>query len=102
MSKYECPCDYVYDPAEGDYDNGIEAGTAFEDLPDGWVCPLCGAEKEFFDGARRMQKGGQRFGIMNVDGLFPQCLFPAHNRRGHVIDHFNIFQSGGGVKNGFG
>ncbi len=49
MSKYECPCDYVYDPAEGDYDNGIEAGTAFEDLPDGWVCPLCGAEKEFFE-----------------------------------------------------
>lgn len=49
MSKYECPCDYVYDPAEGYYDDGIEAGTAFEDLPDGWVCPLCGAEKEFFE-----------------------------------------------------
>jgi rubredoxin len=49
MSKYECPCDYVYDPAEGDYENGIEAGAAFEDLPDAWVCPLCGAEKEFFE-----------------------------------------------------
>ncbi len=49
MSKYECPCGYVYDPAEGDPDNGIEAGTAFEDLPDSWVCPLCEAEKEFFE-----------------------------------------------------
>ena len=49
MSKYECPCDYVYDSAKGDYDNGIEAGTIFEDLPDVWVCPLCGAEKEFFE-----------------------------------------------------
>ena len=49
MSKYECPCEYVYDPAEGDIENGIEPGTAFEDLPDTWVCPLCGAEKEFFE-----------------------------------------------------
>jgi rubredoxin len=49
MSKYECPCGYVYDPAEGDYENGIEAGTAFKDIPDTWVCPLCGAEKEFFE-----------------------------------------------------
>jgi len=49
MDKYECPCGYVYDPAEGDPDNGIDAGTAFEDLPEDWVCPLCGAEKEFFE-----------------------------------------------------
>ena len=49
MAKYECPCGYVYDPAEGDYENGIEPGTAFEDLPDDWVCPKCGAEKEYFD-----------------------------------------------------
>ena len=48
-AKYECPCGYVYDPAEGDYEHGIEPGTAFEDLPDNWVCPKCGAEKEYFN-----------------------------------------------------
>jgi rubredoxin len=49
MTKYECPCGYVYDPAEGDLENGIEPGTAFEDLPADWVCPKCGAEKEYFE-----------------------------------------------------
>lgn len=49
MDKYECPCGYIYDPAEGDYENGIEADTPFEALPDDWVCPKCGAEKEYFE-----------------------------------------------------
>ena len=49
MAKYECPCGYIYDPSEGDYENGVEPGTAFEDLPDDWVCPTCGAEKEYFE-----------------------------------------------------
>ena len=49
MEKYECVCGYVYDPAEGDTDNGIEPGTSFDDLPDDWECPLCGASKESFD-----------------------------------------------------
>ena len=49
MKKYECSvCGYVYDPEEGDPENGISAGTAFEDLPDDWVCPICGASKEDF------------------------------------------------------
>ncbi len=49
MDKWVCdPCGYVYDPAEGDPDNGIEAGTSFEDLPEDWVCPLCGADKSQF------------------------------------------------------
>jgi rubredoxin len=48
-AKYECPCGYVYDPAEGDLEHGIEPGTAFEELPDSWVCPKCGAEKEYFN-----------------------------------------------------
>jgi rubredoxin len=48
MDKYECPCGYIYDPAEGDYESGVEPGTPFEDLPDDWVCPKCGAEKEYF------------------------------------------------------
>jgi rubredoxin len=49
MKKYVCDiCDYVYDPAAGDPDNGVAAGTAFEDLPEDWVCPLCGASKDDF------------------------------------------------------
>jgi len=50
MDKYECTvCGYVYDPADGDPDNGVEPGTAFKDLPDDWVCPVCGAEKSEFE-----------------------------------------------------
>ncbi len=50
MKKYKCLlCGYVYDPAVGDPDNGAGAGTAFEDLPDGWVCPDCGAGKDEFE-----------------------------------------------------
>ena len=42
MKKYKCEvCGYIYDPQLGDPDNGIEPGTAFEDLPEDWVCPLC-------------------------------------------------------------
>lgn len=49
MDKYECVCGYVYDPATGDPDNGIKPGTSFADLPEDWVCPLCGAAKENFE-----------------------------------------------------
>ncbi|SDC62137.1 MULTISPECIES: rubredoxin [unclassified Candidatus Frackibacter] len=50
MDKYRCVvCDYVYDPAEGDADAGVEPGTAFEDLPEDWVCPLCHVGKDQFD-----------------------------------------------------
>jgi rubredoxin len=49
MKKYVCDiCGYVYDPAAGDPDNGIEPGTAFEDIPEDWVCPVCGAAKADF------------------------------------------------------
>ena len=48
--KYICVlCGYEYDPAVGDEENGIEAGTDFEELPDDWTCPLCGATKEDFE-----------------------------------------------------
>ena len=44
MKKYECgPCGYEYDPAVGDPDGGIAPGTEFKDIPDDWVCPVCGA-----------------------------------------------------------
>jgi rubredoxin len=50
MDRYVCSvCGYVYDPAEGDPENGIEPGTKFEDLPDDWTCPVCGAEKDQFE-----------------------------------------------------
>jgi len=47
--KYRCTvCDYIYDPAAGDPDSGVKAGTAFEDIPDTWRCPVCGATKDKF------------------------------------------------------
>jgi len=50
MDKYVClVCGYIYDPAEGDSDSGIESGTKFEDIPDDWVCPLCGVPKSDFE-----------------------------------------------------
>ncbi len=52
MKKYVCDvCGYVYDPAIGDPDGNVAAGTAFESIPDDWVCPLCGASKESFSPA---------------------------------------------------
>lgn len=49
MEKYECQvCGYVYDPKDGDPDNNIAPNTAFKDLPDDWVCPVCGAPKSQF------------------------------------------------------
>lgn len=49
MDRYVCePCGYVYDPAEGDPDNGVEPGTPFENLPEDWVCPVCGATQDMF------------------------------------------------------
>jgi rubredoxin len=49
MQKYQCdPCGYIYDPETGDPDSGIAPGTAFEDIPDDWVCPVCGVGKDMF------------------------------------------------------
>ena len=50
MKKYVCgPCGYVYDPEVGDPDGGIAPGTPFEDIPDDWVCPICGLGKDVFE-----------------------------------------------------
>ena len=49
MKKYRCTvCDWIYDPAVADPEGGIAAGTAFEDIPNDWVCPVCGVGKEDF------------------------------------------------------
>ena len=48
--KYHCmECEHIYDEAKGDPDSDIQPGTSFEDLPDDWVCPLCGVTKEDFE-----------------------------------------------------
>jgi rubredoxin len=50
MEKWEClVCGYIYDPELGDPDNGVDPDTPFEGLPDDWVCPECGAEKDEFE-----------------------------------------------------
>jgi len=50
MEKYTCTiCGYVYDPEKGDPESGTPPGTAFEDLPDDWTCPICGADKSQFE-----------------------------------------------------
>ncbi|MCC5909151.1 MAG: rubredoxin [Clostridiaceae bacterium] len=50
MQKYLCtPCGYVYDPEVGDPDSGIAPGTSFDDIPDDWVCPVCGVGKDMFE-----------------------------------------------------
>ena len=50
MAKYECSvCGYIYDPELGDLDGGIKPGTPFEEIPDDWVCPVCGVSKDQFE-----------------------------------------------------
>ena len=52
MQKYVCgACGYIYDPALGDPARGIAPGTAFEDIPEDWVCPICGVGKDMFSPA---------------------------------------------------
>jgi rubredoxin len=50
MDKYVCSvCGYVYDPEQGDPDNGVDPGTKWEDVPNDWECPVCGASKDDFE-----------------------------------------------------
>ena len=50
VDKYRCTvCGYIYDPDKGDPDNGVEPGAAFDDMPDDWVCPVCGALQSAFE-----------------------------------------------------
>ena len=57
MDKWRCiPCDYIYDPSEGDPENGIPAGTAFEDLPEDWTCPICGVSKDEFEKIKQVKQ----------------------------------------------
>ena len=50
MKKMRCSvCGYIYDPTVGDPAGGVAPGTAFDDLPDDWVCPDCGADQSYFE-----------------------------------------------------
>jgi rubredoxin len=50
MQRFVCQvCGYIYDPEEGDPDNDVDPGTPFEEIPEDWVCPMCGAPKEDFE-----------------------------------------------------
>lgn len=48
LPRWQCPCGYIYDPAKGDPDNGVKPGTAWEDVPEDWTCPVCGLPKDAF------------------------------------------------------
>jgi len=50
IERYKCRvCGYIYDPKSGDPTSGVNPGTPFEELPETWVCPVCGADKGFFE-----------------------------------------------------
>ena len=50
MKKYKCMvCGYIYDPEAGDPDKGVEPGTPFENIPEDWICPICGATRDQFE-----------------------------------------------------
>ncbi len=50
MDKYECTlCGYIYDESQGDPDNGVAAGVKWDNVPDDYVCPICGAGKDVFE-----------------------------------------------------
>ena len=50
MTKYVCTvCGYIYDPEKGEPDSGVAAGTSWEDVPEDFVCPLCGVDKSLFE-----------------------------------------------------
>jgi hydroxylamine reductase len=72
--KYRClVCDYVYDPEEGDPVAGIEPGTAFEDLPDDWLCPLCGVGKDQFEPLEEEESEVTKKDEYEVDMFCYQC-----------------------------
>ena len=67
MKKYVCePCGYEYDPEVGDPENGIAPGTSFEELPEDWVCPICGMGKEVFIRLKMSRKAAAYRGSLTL------------------------------------
>ncbi len=76
-NKYKCDvCDYIYDPRNGDPENGFKAGINFEDLPLNWVCPVCGIEKDYFCSLEKEKSNyREKSRIASiVSSIFPQEL----------------------------
>ena len=87
MKKYVCVvCGWVYDPAVGDPESGIAPGMAFEDIPDDWVCPLCGVGKDDFEVQEEWSLLYEAF--VYRDSSFRMCFrcvaAPVHEREGAV------------------
>jgi len=71
MKKYECvTCGYIYDPELGDPDSGIEPGTAFEDIPEDWVCPLCGVGKDDTKEIKKVLNGSNNLLVLDNSDEF--------------------------------
>ena len=85
MQKWECPCGYIYDPEEGDYENGVDPGTPWEKVPADWVCPKCGAAKEDF------WKADQYY-FTNSSAFFPFTAVPCSFLTKLVYKRLNIKQ----------
>ena len=78
MKKYICTvCEYIYDPAQGDPESGIEPGTAFEDIPDDWTCPLCGVGKE--------GKKQSRIPVPQAHGAFSERPHPTDRKNDGLL-----------------
>ena len=80
MDKYFCnPCGYTYDPEKGDPEHGIAPGTAFTDLPDNWVCPVCGIDKSMFGNTLSYNLPEEKQIILRQQKtafLLPFCSYP--------------------------
>ena len=73
MKKYICTvCDWIYDPEIGDPEGGIEPGTAFEDIPESWVCPVCGVGEELFGRTREQQRETGLGAVSRCHCVYPQ------------------------------
>ena len=69
MQKWQCSvCGYLYDPEQGDPDNGVNPGTSFEDIPEDWVCPVCGASKDEFEKVETVVNSSLGISIVLVTG----------------------------------
>ena len=83
MKKYFCnPCGYTYDPEKGDPEHGIAPGTAFEDIPDTWCCPICGVTKDMFQPCIDNYNGyPHRLLLVGIFSIYPIII---HSRDIHT------------------
>nr|4XNV_A Chain A, P2Y purinoceptor 1, Rubredoxin, P2Y purinoceptor 1 [Homo sapiens]4XNW_A Chain A, P2Y purinoceptor 1,Rubredoxin,P2Y purinoceptor 1 [Homo sapiens]4XNW_C Chain C, P2Y purinoceptor 1,Rubredoxin,P2Y purinoceptor 1 [Homo sapiens] len=79
MKKYTCTvCGYIYNPEDGDPDNGVNPGTDFKDIPDDWVCPLCGVGKDQFEEVEEPLRRKSIYLVIIVLTVFAVSYIPFH------------------------